>query len=48
MNISLLISILLQLGIINSDGDFDQAKSEQYIDQIESAEGIIIDDASIF
>jgi len=44
MTISLLISILLQLGIINSTADFDDSKSDQYIDQIENIEGVIQDD----
>ena len=44
MSISLLITILLQLGIINNVADFDEAKSDQYINQIESTEGIIMDD----
>ena len=48
MAISLLISILLQLGIINNTTNFDEAKTDQYIDQIESAEGIIIGDVTGF
>jgi len=48
MNISLLISILLQLGIINSTADFDEAKSEHYIDQIGNTEGLIIEDPILY
>ena len=44
MALSLLISILLQLGIINNTADFDEAKTDQYLQQIEGAEGIIQDD----
>ena len=44
MSISLLISILLQLGIINNVADFDESKSDQYINLIESTESIIVDD----
>lgn len=48
MAISLLISILLQLGIINNIADFDETRTDQYTNQIESAEGIIIGDVTVF
>ncbi len=44
MAISLLISILLQLGIINSTSDFDETKLEQYINEVGASESIIQDD----
>ncbi len=47
MTISLLISILLQLGIINNFADFDETITEQYINEIESSNGIIVDDGLI-
>ncbi len=48
MAISLLISILLQLGIINTTMDFDEAKASQYINEVENTQGIIIGDVTVF
>ncbi len=48
MAISLLISILLQLGIINTTADFDETKTDRYINEVENTEGIIIDDPTVF
>ncbi len=48
MAISILISILLQLGIINSSVEFDETKSEQYINEVENTQGIIIGDVTGF
>ncbi|WP_296318614.1 hypothetical protein [Winogradskyella sp.] len=48
MALSLLISILFQIGIINSLADFDEAKTDKYINQIESIEGVIQDDPTVF
>ncbi|WP_296318612.1 hypothetical protein [Winogradskyella sp.] len=48
MALSLLLSILLQLGIINSVSDFDESKTADYINHIENTQGIIIDDPTVF
>ncbi len=48
MTISLLISILLQIGVINSFADLDEAKMDHYISEIGTSESVIIDDINVY